>query len=304
MRRVQENSMPLLLLVSLIWAFSFGLIKGELTGLPSSAVAFIRLAVALAVFAPFLRLRTLRASDAARLLVTGAVQYGLMYVAYIHAFHYLKAYEVALFTVFTPIYVAVINDLFERRISFVALAAGALAVAGGVIIEYQQLSSPELLRGFLLMQGANLCFAFGQIFYRRTMARLPESHTDLQVFGLLYLGAALTAALAAAGTPWPALVITAKQAVILLYLGVIASGLGFFLWNIGARRVSSGTLAVFNNLKIPLGILVSVLFFRETADWPRLLGGGALMALALMLNALRKLANPPADQNKQASRLT
>ena len=280
--------MPLLLLVSLIWAFSFGLIKGGLTGLPSSAVAFIRLAVALAVFAPFLRPRSLRPADAARLLLTGAVQYGLMYVAYIYAFHYLKAYEVALFTVFTPIYVTAVNDLFERRINFTALTAVLLAVAGGAVIEYQHLSSPELWRGFLLMQGANLCFAFGQIFYRRTMARLPEARTDLQVFGLLYLGAALTAALAATGTAWTALPITPKQAGILLYLGVIASGLGFFLWNIGARRVSSGTLAIFNNLKIPLGILVSVVLFGEIADWPRLLGGGALMALALAVNAVKR----------------
>jgi len=275
-----------LVITSLVWAFSFGLIKGELTGLPPSAVALIRLAVALAVFAPFLRLRALRVSTVWKLLLTGAVQYGLMYVVYIHAFAYLKAYEVALFTVFTPIYVTVINDLFERRINPAALAAVALAVAGGVVIEFRQLSSPELLRGFLLMQGANLCFAFGQIFYRRTMANLPGKQTDLQVFGLLYLGAALTAALAAAGTPLAALDINIKQAGILLYLGMMASGLGFFLWNIGARRVSSGTLAVFNNLKIPLGILVSVLFFGETADWPRLLGGGGLMIFALGVNAL------------------
>jgi len=276
-----------LLITSLIWAFSFGLIKGGLTDLPPSAIAFIRLAVALAVFAPFLRLRSLRGSDAARLLVTGAVQYGLMYVAYIHAFAYLKAYEVALFTVLTPIYVTIIHDLFERKINPAAWIAVALAVAGGVLIEYRQLSSPELWHGFLLMQGANLCFAFGQIFYRRTIARLPEAHTDLQVFGLLYLGAALTAALAATGTPWGSLLITSKQALILLYLGAIASGLGFFLWNIGARRVAPGTLAVFNNLKIPLGILVSVLFFGETADWPRLLSGGALMAAALTVNHIK-----------------
>ncbi len=297
--------MPLLLLVSLIWAFSFGLIKDGLTGLPSSSIAFIRLAVALAVFAPFLRLRTLRVADAVRLFLTGAVQYGLMYVAYIHAFSYLKAYEVALFTVFTPIYVTVINDLFDKRIGFIALAAGVLAVAGGVVIEYQKLSSPELWTGFLLMQGANLCFAFGQIFYRRTMARLPEVRTDLQVFGLLYLGAALTAALAASGTPPATLSITLKQAGILLYLGAIASGLGFFLWNIGARKVSSGTLAVFNNLKIPLGILVSMFFFGETADWPRLLGGGALMVLALAVNALKDQEKTLCSaENKSSARLT
>ncbi|MFA6173492.1 MAG: EamA family transporter [Kiritimatiellales bacterium] len=296
--------MPLLLLVSLIWAFSFGLIKDGLTGLPASAVAFIRLAIALAVFAPFLRLRNLRAADSSRLLLTGAVQYGLMYVAYIHAFSYLKAYEAALFTVFTPIYVAAVNDLFARRFSIVALAAGALAAAGGIVIEYQQLSSPELWRGFMLMQSANLCFAFGQILYRRTMSRLPEVRTDLQVFGLLYLGAAITAALAAAGTPLAALSITATQAGLLIYLGVIASGLGFFLWNTGARQVSSGTLAVFNNLKIPLGILVSVLFFGESADWPRLLAGSTIMALALAVNAIKIERQSPLVQNKIPSRLT
>ncbi len=278
-----------LFFVSLLWAFSFGLIKGGLTGLPSSSVAFVRLFIAFAVFVPFLRFRDLRPGDAAKLLLTGAVQYGLMYVTYIQAFQHLQAYEVALFTVFTPIYVTIINDLFVKRLCPTSMSAVILAVAGGIIIKYQELGSSELLRGFLLMQGANLCFAFGQIFYRRTMANLPNKPTDLQVFGLLYLGAALTAALATLGSDWSTFEITLKQAGILLYLGIVASGLGFFLWNIGARRVSAGALAVFNNLKIPLGILVSVLVFGETTDWVRLLIGGALMALALFINARKPL---------------
>jgi len=278
-----------LFFVSLLWAFSFGLIKGGLTGLPSSSVAFVRLFIAFAVFVPFLRFRDLRPGDAAKLLLTGAVQYGLMYVTYIQAFQHLQAYEVALFTVFTPIYVTIINDLFVKRLCPTSMSAVILAVAGGIIIKYQELGSSELLRGFLLMQGANLCFAFGQIFYRRTMANLPNKPTDLQVFGLLYLGAALTAALATLGSDWSTFEITLKQAGILLYLGIVASGLGFFLWNIGARRVSAGALAVFNNLKIPLGILVSVLVFGETTDWVRLLIGGALMALALFLNSRKTL---------------
>ena len=272
-----------LLITSLLWAFSFGLIKGGLAGLPPGYVAFIRLAVALAVFAPFVRARTLRAADTLRLILTGAVQYGLMYIAYIHAFKWLQAYEVALFTVFTPIYVALVHDLLEKRFRPAVLISVLLAVAGGALIEYRQLESAALWRGFGLMQIANICFAAGQIFYRRTMARLPKKQTDLQVFGLLYLGAALTAALAAAGTNWSALTVTPKQAVILLYLGIIASGLGFFLWNLGARRVRTGTLAVCNNLKIPLGILVSVSVFGEHTDWPRLLAGGSLMILALVL---------------------
>lgn len=285
-----------LLLVSFLWAFSFGLIKGGLTGLPPAAVAFARLFIAFAVFMPFLRLRTLRAGAAAKLLLTGAVQYGLMYVAYIHAYQYLEAYEVALFTVFTPIYVTMIHDLFERRIHLPAFGAVALAVAGGVVIKYQELHSEALWRGFALMQGANLCFAFGQIFYRRTMARLAVQPADRQVFGLLCLGAALTAALATIGTDWSGFSLTLNQAGILLYLGAVASGLGFFLWNLGARHVRAGTLAVFNNLKIPLGILVSVFVFGESTDWPRLLAGGSLMLAALYAN--KKMTHKKQTANK------
>lgn len=277
--------MTYLLLVSLFWAFSFGLIKGGLTGQPPAAVACIRLILSLALFAPFLRLRGLRPADALRLLLTGAVQYGLMYVSYMYAFRYLQAYEVALFTVFTPIYVSLISDLFERRFNPQAFGAVLLATAGGAVIKYQELGSAELWRGFALMQLANLCFAFGQIFYRRTMAALPERKSDLRVFGLLYLGAALTAALAATGTDWSSLKLTPGQAGILLYLGLIPSGLCFFLWNLCARKTSAGALAVCNNLKIPLGVLVSVLIFGESADAPRLAAGGALMVFALILNS-------------------
>jgi drug/metabolite transporter (DMT)-like permease len=71
---------------------------------------------------------------------------------------------------------------------------------------------------------------------------------------------------------------------VLLYLGAVASGLGFFLFNAGARRTDIGTLAIFNNAKIPLAILASALVFHEHVDWLRLAAGGVVIALALGLN--------------------
>jgi drug/metabolite transporter (DMT)-like permease len=67
----------------------------------------------------------------------------------------------------------------------------------------------------------------------------------------------------------------------LLYLGTIASGLGFFLWNAGAVRVNPATLAIFNNLKIPLATVIAILVFGETAAPGRLVPGLILMLLAL-----------------------
>ena len=66
--------------VSLLWAFSFGLIKGRLTGLDSSVVALLRLGLSLMVFLPWVRGWRGRWSRALELLGIGAVQYGLMYV--------------------------------------------------------------------------------------------------------------------------------------------------------------------------------------------------------------------------------
>ena len=72
--------MPLLLFVSLLWAFSFGLIKRHLGGLDSSFVAAVRLGLALLVFLPFVRLRGLKTQTTAALLgmiVGGATTFGV-----------------------------------------------------------------------------------------------------------------------------------------------------------------------------------------------------------------------------------
>lgn len=287
-----------LLIVSLIWAFSFGLIKGQLVGLDANFVAAVRLGLSLLVFLPFLRLRGINRSLGLRLALTGAVQYGLMYVAYIYAFRYLQAYEVALFTIFTPLYVTLVNDAFRRRLHLVSLLATVLAIAGTAIVQQANLLRPELARGFLIVQASNLCFAAGQVYYKELLRDKPAVR-DLPLFGLLYLGG-----LAAAGipalftTPWASLALSGTQALTLLYLGVISSGLGFFLWNVGARRVNAGALAIFNNMKIPLAVAVSLVIFGEQADLPRLLIGGVVMLAALALNewsARRARALPAAS---------
>ncbi|MFZ6018697.1 MAG: EamA family transporter, partial [Chloroflexota bacterium] len=53
---------------------------------------------------------------------------------------------------------------------------------------------------------------------------------------------------------------------------------------VGARKVNAGTLAIFNDLKIPLAVAISLAFFGEQADLPRLLIGGAVVLAALALN--------------------
>jgi drug/metabolite transporter (DMT)-like permease len=273
-----------LLSAALIWAFSFGLIKNRLAGLDGSFVAAARLLVSLLLFAPLTRPRKLPRALGLRLILVGALQYGVMYVAYVNAFRYLKAYEVALLTVLTPVYVTLLHDLLVRRLHGASLLTAALAVLGSAIVCEGGLGEGELLVGALLVQLSNLCFALGQVLYRRWLDPALEVR-DHEVFSLLYLGGFGSAGLASAGlTDWRALTLTGSQLLTLLYLGAVASGFAFFLWNHGARRVEVGALAILNNLKIPLAVAVSLVGFGERAPLDRLILGGALLLVALGLH--------------------
>lgn len=273
-----------LVAVSLIWAFSFGLISQQLTGLDANLVAWARMAVALPLFLPFLRWRGLATGVALRLIMIGAIQYGLMYVAYLGAYQYLKGHEVALLTIFTPLFVVFWNDLYQRQRSPRAYLLAVLAVIGAGIITLKPGGWTPALLGFALMQVSNAAFAWGQIAYRRLRPRFAD-HRDDQVYALLFLGAFLVTALATtfAGSWGELATATPTQAASIVYLGAIATGLGFFLWNFGAVRTTATKLAIGNNLKIPLGVLIALTVFGEEADLVRLLAGGGLMLVAVWL---------------------
>ncbi len=273
-----------LLAVSIAWAFSFSLIKGNLAGIDTNFVSFARMAFSLAVFLPFIRFRKIAPKHLLPLALTGFLQFGIMYIAYTASFQYLEAYEVALFTIFTPIYVTLINDALRKKFNPAFLLTSVLAVIGTYVIERGQTVSSELWLGFLLVQVSNLGFAFGQVYYRRIMAGEKELK-DRDVFGILYLGAfAGTGVVSAIFTPFASLHLTATHWLTLIYLGAFASGICFFLWNLGARKVDAGALAIFNDLKIPLAILVSLVVFGEQANVVSLAIGGTIIGLSLVIN--------------------
>jgi len=271
--------MSFLLAVSLLWALSFGLMP-RVSPLGAPFVAAVRSLLALALFLPMLRLKGLARRDGLALAGIGALQLGLMYVLYTASFRWLRPSEVALFTIFTPILVALAEDLLAWRMDWRVLGVATLAVLGTGLALGARVRQQELQWGFLLVMASNACFAWGQILYRRLARRLgrPDHH----LMGLLYAGAALIT-LALAG-PSHLAHPSGSQWLVLAYLGLVASGLGFFLFNAGARRVDVGTLAVFNNAKVPLAILASALVFGEHVAVLRLLAGGGLIAMALAIN--------------------
>ena len=274
--------MPLLLLVSFIWAFSYGLIKNRLAGVDSTAVASLRLALALLVFLPFFRPRRLNARLALQLAALGAVQFGAMYLLYQRSFAYLPSYAIVLFTLTMPLYITIADAIVERRLHPRFALAAVLALLGAAVVVFNGALQGDLLTGCALMQASNICFAAGQIAWRRLRPKFPDGATDASLFALPYAGAVTACILVSLfATDWTAVHLSGTQTAALLYLGAISSGACFFWWNLGATRVNAGTLAVFNNAKVPLGVACSLLIWGESASLPRLLLSGALMGIGV-----------------------
>jgi drug/metabolite transporter (DMT)-like permease len=276
--------MPYLFVVSIIWGFSFVLIKGSLVSLDPNFVSFARLLLSLLAFLPFVRFAGTGLSDRLQLLLIGGVQFGVMYVAYVASYQYLPAYIIALMTTTTPLFVTIFNDIYAKKIHSAFFLAAILAVTGGAVIELPDQPLRASLHGIVLLQISNAAFAFGQLAYKRWMSSKPNLR-DTDIFGFLYGGAVIVAgAFSLATTSYAELHLQTHQVLALLYLGIIASGLCFFLWNMGARRVNEGILAVMNNLKIPVAVIASLLILRETTNYVRLLAGCLLFGAALWVN--------------------
>ncbi len=279
-----------LVITTLIWAFSFGLIGNTLKGINPLQIADTRLLLAFIVFLPFIKLRNINWQEKKQLILLGAFQYGVMYTCYLSAFRFIPSHLVALFSVITPLYIVMINDLRQRSFTPWYLVATLLSVFGAAVIKMGNIESNQIWLGFGLMQVANIAFAFGQVYYRDWKQARPQI-SDSSVFGFLYLGAAIfttVATLLISGQSPIPFDATPIQWFVLIYMGFIASGLGFFFWNKGGTQTNVGVLAAFNNAVVPLAMFASLFVFGEakggsTEELIRLAIGSFFIVIALLI---------------------
>lgn len=298
--------MALLIITTILWAFSFSLIGEYLAGhVDSYFSVLMRVGLAALVFLPFLRARGHSLQTIGLYMLVGALQLGIMYLFGFQAYLYLTVSEFLLFTVFTPLYITLIYDLLsKRRLRWSYLLSAGLAVIGAAIIRYDKVSD-HFWTGLILVQLANISFAIGMVGYKRLMETRPMPQHN--AFAWFYLGAFVVAAVAwlIMGNPQK-LPTTTLQWSVLVWLGVVASGLGYFMWNYGATQVDAGTLGIMNNVHVPAGLLVNLAIWQQQPHWPSFIIGGAVIMASLWVH--RRWVAPrsaqTADDRRRGSALS
>ena len=279
--------MAYLLTTTFIWAFSFSLIGHYLSPIIDSwSLSFFRTLIALLVFIPFIDFKISRKHILFMILI-GAIQIGIMYLMYLNAFKFTSVSKILLFTITTPLYVTFIADLIEKKFRSFFLMLSIASIVGASFLRFNSPAQNDLI-GFFLIQGANFCFALGQVLYKffeKWTGRVPNGMSD---FAYFYIGALIFTTVGFLSsdvkTPLPNDIATW---LLIVWMGVGASGLGFYFWDKGSLFVSSGTLAVMNNLVIPLGLMVEILFFGQALNSETYLIGTLIIVVSILVS-LRK----------------
>ena len=155
--------------------------------------------------------------------------------------------------------------------AIVGLAGIAMLLSGGSLTFWREAG---LNVGDLIMLGAIALWALYSVLSRRVMrGRSALSATAFSSFlGLPLLLVAAAWEVQALPPHW-----TANLLLLILYIGVVPTVVGFLAWNEGVRRLgSSGAMVFYNTLPL-YGALLGVLFLGESVGLAHLLGGALII---------------------------
>lgn len=268
-----------LLIATICFSLSFGLIKSQLTTLPTDFVVMLRLLFAFIIFLPFIKKFTPKTHLKAFFI--GIIQFGIMYFSFLKAFQFLQGNEVALLTTSTPIFVAIWASLFGDKFKFVYILCILMSVLGAGIVVWQNLEFSQIVKGILLMETSNCTFALGQVLWKKF---IPNNKKAESLMASTYFGAFFfILPFVILNNELSTISLTLPQFLSILYLGIVPTGIGFYLWNKGSKLVTSSTLAIMNNLKIPFGVLFSILLFNEKINLLNFAIGSSIILIAILI---------------------
>ena len=275
--------MAYLIAISILWSFSFGIIKYGLAGIDSSFISFARNVIALTFFSSVTIYNIKKFSFDLKLVGIGALQFGLMYIFYIESYQYLPAYLIATFTITTPIYVVLASKYLNgNSLNRNGIYAIFFVIIGSYLMRFNSLNLEDYMLGFVLIQCANIFFATGQILFKKWNDKNKDKDI-VHNFSQLFFGATLITSIFYFLGSSESAILTQSNLFSLLFLGIISSGIGFLMWNIGATKVSAGKLAVMNNAVIPIAIFNSYLIFGEEINFILFFPGLIFFYLAFKL---------------------
>lgn len=287
--------------VVLIWGINMPVMKIGLDQLNVFVFNAIRLCVSAGVLGGF-AWRELRRGIFPRSEITwkqiglyGILASGLYQLLFLLGIAHTTAGNTALIMATVPMWTALLARTFLgeilHRISWGGLV---IALTGTILVAVQKgnvTADENHLLGNLIVLGAALTWSSVTTYSRRLLTRISPMQLSAMAVAI-----ALPLHLTAAWWNYEESLSVLRSPgiwVILLYSGILSSGLALPMWSFGVRHAGAAHAAVFQNL-IPVVAIIAAWFSRgETASIPQLIGGALILGgLVIMRIGRRKLHIP------------
>ena len=275
-------SILLMIAVMSVWGSTFVVTKEAITEIPPLTLAFIRVSIGALVLVPLALYRQRRAPPGRALPWKAIVQLGFIGVAIYYTFFNLgmsrtTASQGALVQSCIPAMTALAAMvLLRERASRTRLAGVALSIVGVLVI----FSGAAADTSGASLAGNALVFlsviAWGV--YTSIAKRVSDHDSVVVTACIIGCGALMLLPMAVVESGiahFPALTVHGWAGV--FYLGALASGIAFLVYNYALRYMEAGQAGVFANLIPVVGVLSGIVVLHEPLSWRSILGGVVVM---------------------------
>lgn len=282
--------------VALIWGINIPIMKTGLDQVDAFVFNGLRLiisAIVLAVFAWVERKR--QGTSLGRIQVSQTLIYAIV-VAALYQLMFLLGIarttsgNTALIIATVPMWTALMAQVFiGERLRVIAWCGLVIAMFGTIIVAFQKgdvTAGRQQLVGNLIVLAAALMWSAGTVYSRpllKTISPLQLSATA----ALIALPMHVLIAVPRLPESMPALR-AGDLWLIILYAGVLSSGLALPMWNYGVRHAGAAHAAIIQNLIPLVAILVGWLARNESATGAQLFGGAMILGGLFVMRLRRK----------------
>ncbi|MBM0108380.1 EamA family transporter [Steroidobacter sp. S1-65] len=278
----KTRSMLLLLLTMTVWGSTFVVTKDLVALWPPFTLALVRVGLGTLVLLPMAFSRHRRGDRLpwSTMWLMGLVGVALYYLTFNLAMVYVSASQGALVQASIPAMTALVAVLWLRERASAMRWLGIALSVGGILIVFSGSvgngggEAPML--GNFLMFSSVVCWAF----YTSLAKRVAGFDSMVVTTAVMGTGTLLLVPLAgyeivAAGDGLTPLPLRAWLGI--LYLGAMASGLAYVLYNASLRHLDASAVGVYTNLIPVVGVLTGVIVLGEPLSGRAVLGGLVVM---------------------------
>ncbi len=286
-----------LLGVAMIWGINIPIMKialdhSNMDGFAFNAIRLTISAVVLAMFAWRERRRGVLPKGGiswTSIVVYSVMVSGVYQVCFLLGIERTTSGNTALIIATVPIWTALLARIFlSEKLLILAWAGLFVALVGTVIVALQKgdvTASDEHFIGNITILAAALIWSGGTVYSRRLLKRISPTQLSA-IAAVIALPVHLLFAVGRYEVSLPALE-SGTVWLIILYSGVLSSGLALPMWNVGVRHAGAAHAAVIQNL-IPLIAIIAAWFSRgETATGSQLIGGSLIVAGLIVMRISR-----------------